>query len=96
LSRKSSPADEARYAFAYYGRLMTQDEQLAYRHLVGTAKACRGRTDANAQEEAKRSVFFLRELLSDDPKVLAMACDGIETFVLRTGQRILKDHSAQM
>lgn len=89
--------DEAKYVFAYYGHLMTQHELLAYRHLVGTAKASRGRSDVEAQEEAKGSVFLsLQEMLSDDPSVLALARDGLETFILRTGQRILHDHRDQI
>ncbi len=61
---------------------MTEHERLAYRHLVGTAKAAHGRTDADAQEEAKGSTIHLRKLLSDDPNVLRLARDGI--FVVLT------------
>ena len=80
----------------YHGHRMTEHERLTYRHLLGTAKATLGRTDVEAQEEAKGSVFYLRELLSDDPSVLASARDGLEAFVLRTGQRILNDHRDQL
>ena len=88
--------DEAKYVFGYYYHLMTEQERKTYRHLVGTAKAARGRTDVEAQEEAKGSVFYLRELLSDDPSILALALDGLETFVVRTGQRIFNDHRDQI
>jgi hypothetical protein len=88
--------DEARYVFGYYGHLMTEQERKTYRHLAGTAKATYGRGDVEAQEEAKGSVFYLRELLSDDPSILALAHDGLETFVFRTGQRILNDHRDQV
>jgi hypothetical protein len=88
--------DEAKYVFAHYGDLMTKHERLAYRHLTGTVKATLGRSDADAQEEAKGSVYYLRELLSDDPSVLLLARDGLEAFVLRTGQRILNDHRDQI
>jgi hypothetical protein len=42
------------------------------------------------------AVYYLRDLLSDDPSVLLLECDGIEAFVLRTGQRILNDHRDQI
>lgn len=88
--------DEINYVFRYFSHLMTEHERLAYRHLAGTTKATLGRSDVEAQEQAKGSVFYLRELLSDDPSVLALASDGFETFVLRTGQRILNDHRYQI
>jgi hypothetical protein len=75
---------------------MTEHERLAYRHLVGTAKAAHGRTDADAQEEAKGSTIRFRKLLSDDLDVLRLARDGIEVFVSRTRQRILNDHRDQI
>jgi hypothetical protein len=84
--------DKARYVFIYYSHLTTEHERLAYRHLVGTAKAAHGRNDADAQEEAKGSTIHFRKLLSDDLNVLRLARDGIEAFVSRTGQRILNDH----
>jgi hypothetical protein len=84
--------DEVKYVFDYYGHLMTEHERLAYRHLAGTIKATHGRSDADAQEDAKGSMFYLRELLSDDPSVLLLARDGYDAFVLRTGQRILDEH----
>jgi hypothetical protein len=91
-------AVKARYVFKYYGHLMTEHERLAFRHLITTAKATRGRTDVEAQTEAKDSTRRLRELrhmrdtLLDDPSVLLLARDGIEAFILRTGRRILKEH----
>jgi hypothetical protein len=87
--------DTAKYVFIYYSHLMTEHEQLAYRHLVGTAKATHGRSDVEAQEEAK-GAFHFREMLSDDPNVLRLARDGIEAFIFRTGQRILNDHRDQI
>jgi hypothetical protein len=84
--------DKARYVFSYYGDLMTEHERLAYRHLAGTIKATRGRSDAGAQEKAKGSAYYwFRELLSDDPDVLLRARDGIEAFVCHR-QKIMNDH----
>jgi len=88
--------DEAKYVIGYYGHLMTEHERRAYWHLAGTVKATHGRSDADAQEEAKGSVYYLREMLSDDPTVLLLVRDGLEAFVLRTGKRILNDHRDQI
>jgi hypothetical protein len=93
---------KVKYVFRFYGHLMTEHERMAYRHLLGTAKATRGRTDADAQAEANDSTQYLRELqhlrdmLSDDPRVLLLGRDGLPAFVLRTGQRILRDHQGQI
>jgi hypothetical protein len=75
---------------------MTEHERLAYKHLAGTAKATLGRSDPAAQEEAKNSVFYLREVLSNDPLVLLLARDGLAAFVFRTGERILNEHRDQI
>jgi hypothetical protein len=75
---------------------MTTPERLAHRHLMGTAKATRGRTDAGAQREAENSSHPARELLSHDPKALQLASDGIDVFVVRTAQRILDEHSNEI
>jgi hypothetical protein len=88
--------NEAKYVFAYYGHLMTEQERRAYRHLAGTMKAIR-RRDAAAQAEAKGTpVRWFRELLSDDPQILFLAREGFGPFVERTGQRILNEHRDQI
>ncbi len=42
------------YIFRHYEHLMTEKEWLAHRHLFGTEKAARGRSDEAAQEDAKK------------------------------------------
>lgn len=88
------------YVFRYYGGLMTECERLAYQHLVATGKATHGRTDVAAQAEVRtgttRECQYFRKLLSDDPRVLLLARDGLSIFVLRTGQRILEYHPDQI
>ena len=84
-------ADEAKYVFQNYSHLMTPKEKLAFTHLGGTMKATMGRSDPAAQNEVKTGSAHLRRLLSDDPEVLLLARDGYDEFVLRTGQRILRD-----
>jgi hypothetical protein len=49
---ESMDAEKARYVVRYYCQLMTTPELVAHRHLLGKAKATRGRTDAVAQREA--------------------------------------------
>jgi hypothetical protein len=85
--------DKTWYVFRYYAHLMTKQEHLAHRHLVGTAKAMRGKTDAGSQAEARKSASRgYRDLLSSDPEVLLLASQGLDAFVERVAQRILDEH----
>ena len=89
--------EKARYVLRYYGQLMTPPERLAHRHLMGTDKVTRGRTDAAAQREVANSSHpVARDLLSNDPQVLQLASEGIDVFMVRTAQRILDKHSDEM
>lgn len=81
----------AHYMCRYYRHLMTDKERLAHRHLFGTLKATKGRSDMDAQEEARKS--HLRDLLSDDPAVLDLTREGSEAFLHHTAERILADHA---
>jgi len=85
-------ADEAKYVFHNYGRLMTPKEARAFSHIGGTMKATMGRSDLAAQEEVKGGSTYFRRWLSDDPEVLLLARDGYDAFVLQTGQRILNNN----
>jgi len=88
---------KARYVLRYYGQLMTPPERLAHRHLMGTEKVTRGRTDAAAQSEVANSSHpIARDLLSNDPQVLQLASEGIDVFMVRTAQRILDKHSDEI
>jgi hypothetical protein len=88
--------DIASYVFRYYPQLMTAYERAANRHLTGTIKATKGRSDAAAQAEARSGPRHLHDLLSDEPQVLRLAADGYQAFVMRTAERIIKDHSDQV
>jgi hypothetical protein len=90
--------ERARYVLRYYSHLMTSQEQLAQRHLMGTGKATHGRTDEAAQAEARASArpSVIRDLLSNDPEVLQLAKDGFDAFAVRTAKRILDEHSDQI
>jgi hypothetical protein len=85
--------EKARYIFAHHGDLLNKQERAANRHLTGTAKITRGRSDAAAQIEAAKSPSRVRELLSEDPQVLELARYGYDSFVLRTAERILTYHA---
>jgi hypothetical protein len=87
---------KAQYVLRYYGHLMTTQERLAQRHLIGTEKATHGRSDVAAQNEVKNSSHHLSSLLSNDPEIVQLASDGIDAFMIRTAQRILDDHSNEM
>jgi hypothetical protein len=89
-------AEKARYVYRYYHQFMTTQEHLAHRHLIGTAKVTRDRTDAVAQREAENSSHPAREMLSHDPSALQLADDGIDAFVVRTAERILEKHADEI
>jgi hypothetical protein len=93
---ESMDAEKARYVVRYYCQLMTTPELVAHRHLLGKAKATRGRTDAVAQREAEKSSDIARELLSNDPKIVQLASEGLDAFMVRTAQRILDEHSGEV
>jgi CBS-domain-containing membrane protein len=82
----------ASYILRYYDDFMTGKERLARRHLFGTEKATHGETDLAAQQDVRNSRSHLRELLSDDPEVLELTRDGLESFVQRTAERIMAAH----
>jgi len=82
--------DIAHYVVHWYAHLMTPVEQRAQGHLFAAMKATRGRSDAEAQEQARKSAAHSR-LLSDDADVLRLAGEGYEAFVARTSARILDD-----
>jgi hypothetical protein len=94
--RQPTDWDKAVYAFCYCGHFMTAKELLAEQHLVGVLKASNGRADQAAELELNRVPFYLRKMLSDDPQVLMLAREGYKLFILRTGQRILNEHSEQL
>jgi hypothetical protein len=75
---------------------MTAKKKLASRYLTATAKVTHGRSNVDAQEEARNSRMHLRNFLSADPEVLELARDGVDAFVPRTAQRIMAAHSDEL
>ena len=90
-SEASMEPDLAHYVIRYYGHFMTETESLAHRHLIATLKSTLGRSDLDAQEDARKARQF-HTLLSDDPEVLRLASEGFQRFVDRTASRILAEH----
>jgi hypothetical protein len=73
---------------------MTEKEKLAARLLFGTQKAMRGGSDLAAQQAAKNTqIPYLKNMMSDDPEVLALTSNGVNRFVEQTGERIWADHA---
>jgi hypothetical protein len=83
---------KAAYIVRYHRGFMTRQERLAYRHLIATAKATDGRSDAAAQLQARSGFRHARDWFSDDPEVLTLAHEGYEAFVTRTAERIFEQH----
>lgn len=83
-------SNQTSYVINYYGYLMSKSEKRAYSHLVGTMKATMGRSDLQAQREARSHEGFGR-LLCNDAEVLRLTRDGYESFVERTAERILAE-----
>ncbi len=80
----------AYYIVRWYGRLMSPIERRAQSHLFAAMKATLGRSDAEAQREARESTTYSR-FLSDDAAVLHLTSAGYEAFIQRTAARILED-----
>jgi hypothetical protein len=88
--------EKAGYIFRYFDDWMTAPEKLARKHLFATDKATHGRTDAEAQNEARSSSNPVISFLSNDPEVLRLASGGLDAFIERTAQRIFDDHSSEI
>jgi hypothetical protein len=90
--------DAAHFLVKNFGHLMTDTERLAFSRLAWTIKQARGISDATSQAE----VFAYRPPPADagerlnDPEVLRLTADGYEPFVMRTGDRILRDHAGEV
>jgi hypothetical protein len=85
----------ARYVVIYYPHLMTKSERRARGHLITTIKATRGRSDLNAQAEARNDPDFAPSL-SNDPEVLSLAAGGMKAFREATAARILNEHRGEI
>jgi hypothetical protein len=86
----------ANYLIGYYAHFMTDKGKRAFRHLSTTYKLNHGRTDSAAQHEASNAPQPFRRALSENPEILELAHDGMESLVLRTAERIWTDHKDEI
>jgi len=70
-----------KYVIDYYSGLMTQAEWLAYRAFLAEGKIRHG-----------YSPDLLADLRTNDPEALSLMHNGVESFMLRVRERILRDH----
>ncbi len=85
----------AYYVINFHSGLMTFAERKARSHLIATMKATTGRSDQQAQLEARTDWIHSRAF-SSEPDVLELAKDGYQSFQLRTAARILRDSPDQV
>lgn len=88
-------SNQTSYVINYYGYLMSKPEKRAYSHLAGTMKATMGRSDLQAQNQARSHESFGR-WLCNDAELLRLTRDGYESFVERTAERILAEHKEKV
>jgi len=82
----------ARYITTHYAHLMSRDERLAYRHLATTYKVTGNRSDAAGQAEVRAAGGVRARWLSEQPHVQELAAGGLDAFLIRAGERILREH----
>jgi len=90
-----SAKEIAQYVFGHYPQLMNDVERRAHRHQSGAMKATLGRSDVQAQLEARTHHEF-STWLSNDPEVLSVTASGYDAFVERVAARIVNEHADQV
>src|SRR5215467_13208157 len=73
------------YVVNYFGRLMTKGEGLAYRAFVAEGKT-----------KAYHPAHLWDDMGTSDPEALSLMADGVDAFLLRVRDRILRDHPHQV
>ena len=69
------------YVINCFGGLMTNAEALAYRAFLGAAKG-----------KASSSPDLWDDTKTSDPEALSLMAGGVDAFMLRVRERILRDH----
>jgi hypothetical protein len=72
----------AQYVIRYYGHLMTDEEKFAYNHLCVQ--------DKMSHASSKGMHAHLHSLLTTNPDVLALTECGLEEFIQRTAERLMR------
>jgi hypothetical protein len=81
MAKRTPEEHLTKYVIDYYGRLMTRAESLAYRTFLVDAKIEHG-----------YSPELLEDLRTSDPEALLLMRDGVDLFMLRVRERILREH----
>ena len=77
--------DLGRYIAYYYPHLLTTEERLAQRSLMGEAKV------QHADNPVTRK-YLMRMWISEDPQIQALLADGPDAFFARLQARVMRDH----
>ena len=81
--------DLAIYIINYYGHLMTFEERVAHKSMMGEFKI--QSATSSSMKEALR-----KQWISDDPKVLELLSGGPDAFMTRVRDRVMRDHSDEV
>jgi hypothetical protein len=73
------------YVINYFGRLMTKAEGLAYRAFIAEGKL-----------KAYHAPHLWEDMKTSDPEALTLRADGVDAFLLRVRDRILRDPPHQI
>ena len=91
LSVGEMEKEKVDYILAYYSHLMTFRERAAWKHWATHDKMDNSNDESVEQREKRRSFYYHVGWLTKDAKTLDLLSDGIESFRMRTAERILKD-----
>jgi len=81
--------DLAIYIINYYSHLMTFEEKVAHKSMMGEFKI--QSATSSSMKEALR-----KQWISDDPKVLELLLGGPDAFGARVRDRVMRDHSDEV
>ena len=81
------------YLIREYSALLTDREQLAYKHLLHDEKLAAN--DDVASREKMRLILLRAGWLSSAAEVLSLLCDGIPAFRERIARKIYAEHGGE-
>lgn len=82
--------ETVQYVFTYFGHLMTEEEQVAWRHYSSTLKL-----EGN-NNQTVTSFYEKHGWLSNDSVALGLLKDGYENFEMNVAKRILINNEGQI
>ena len=84
-------ADKVDYILKYFSSHMTDKEAAAWRHWIYNEKIVRSKSSPE-HKVARIKILTEKKWLSNDPEVISLLEEGIDTFRINTAKRIFKDH----